>query len=586
MVSCLAILFHLPFWASFAGFAVRERPPGSANATGSRSRKIDRELREITIPKLEELYRTRQYTVTEVVRWYLGRIERYNGIYRAVQTLDGAGALATAARLDAVAKTGGPGFVRGPLWGVPVLTKANTSVQGLVTTDGWKGYAIPGLELLASRDATIVAKLRKAGAVILGQTNMPDFAASDTNRSSLCGRTGNAYDVRFSPGGSSGGTVTALTANFALLGTGTDTGNSIRMPSATSAVVGVFPTRGLVSIAGIAPLDWLLDNTGPIARTVTDAAVALGVMAGEDALDPRTVGSAAKAQVGPYTKYLKPDALKGKRLGVPTFYFEGSGIPFQGIPAARTPQEVSQDRQDARLPLTPETRAAFMKALEGLRAAGATVVMDDSILSGSFPEVASRIATTPYVREGTEKFLAAWGPERYHSIKEYEKAAGTSMPGEIIIGADVGRKDRSPIIANLETDPQADANYYDPQKKALEIYDETLDRMHLDGYVYPATQMPPPDESMPQDGKLSEGPHSDTGYVNMLGVPAVVVPGGFYPSGLPFGLEISAKRWHDGDLIGWVFAYEQATHHRKPPVLVEEGLLRKPVQCLAPSQQN
>ena len=562
------------------------RSPSAANATGSHPRKIDRELREITIPKLEELYRTRQCTVTEVVRWYVGRIERYNGIYRAVQTLDVAGALATAARLDAVSKAGGPGFVRGPLWGVPVLTKANTSVQGLVTTDGWKGYAIPGLELLASRDATIVARLRKAGAVILGQTNMPDFAASDTNRSSLCGRTGNAYDVRFSPGGSSGGTVTALTANFALLGTGTDTGNSIRMPSATSAVVGVFPTRGLVSIAGIAPLDWLLDNTGPIARTVTDAAVALGVMAGEDALDPRTVGSAAKAQVGPYTKYLKPDALKGKRLGVPTFYFEGSGIPFQGIPAARTPQEVSQDRQDARLPLTPETRAAFMKALEGLRAAGATVVMDDSILSGSFPEVASRIATTPYVREGTEKFLAAWGPERYRSIKEYEKAAGTSMPGEIIIGADVGRKDRSPIIANLETDPQADANYHDPQKKALEIYDETLDRMHLDGYVYPATQMPPPDESMPQDGKLSEGPHSDTGYVNMLGVPAVVVPGGFYPSGLPFGLEISAKRWHDGDLIGWAFAYEQATHHRKPPVLVEEGLLRKPVQCLAPPQQN
>jgi len=376
--------------------------------------------------------------------------------------------------------------------------------------------------------------------------------------------------------------VTALTSNFALLGTGTDTGNSIRMPSATSAVVGVFPTRGLVSTAGIAPLDWLLDNTGPIARTVTDAAIALGVMAGEDTLDSRTVGSAAKAQAEPYTKYLKADALKRKRLGVPAFFFEGSGIPFQGIPAARTPKEVSQDREDARLPLMPETRAAFIKALEGLRAAGATVVMDNSILSGNFPEVASRIGTTPYVREGTEKFLTDWGPERYHSIEEYEKAAGKNMPGEIIIGADLDRKDRTPIIANIETDPQAQANYYDPQKKALRIYDETLDRMHLDGYVYPATQMPPPDESMPQDGKLSGGPHSDTGYVNMLGVPAVVVPGGFYPSGLPFGLEISAKRWHDGDLIGWAYAYEQATHHRKPPVLVEQGLLRKPVQCLAP----
>src|SRR5215472_11152890 len=292
-------------------------PPSRKAATAASLPKIDRDLMEITIPKLEQLYRTHQYTVTEVVRWYIARIERYNGIYRAVQTLDVRGALAAAARLDMEANAGGVGFVRGPLWGVPVLTKANTSVKGLVTTDGWKGYAIPGLELLASRDATIIVKMRKAGAVIMGQTNMPDFAASDTNRSSLCGRTGNAYDVRFSPGGSSGGTVTALTSNFALLGTGTDTGNSIRMPSATSAVVGVFPTRGLVSIAGIAPLDWLLDNTGPIARNVTDAAVALGVMTGVDPLDDRTADASAKGQPGPYTRYLKPDALKGKRFGVP-----------------------------------------------------------------------------------------------------------------------------------------------------------------------------------------------------------------------------------------------------------------------------
>ena len=169
------------------------------------------------------------------------------------------------------------------MWGVPIVTKANTSIKGLITTDGWKGYMIPGHELIAPKDATIIAKLRAAGAVIIGQTNMPDFAASDTNRSTAYGRTGNAYDVRFSPGGSSGGTVTAVTANMALLGNGTDTGNSIRMPAATSSVVGVFPTRGLVSIAGIAPLDWLLDNTGPIARNVTDAAIALDVMAGEDA---------------------------------------------------------------------------------------------------------------------------------------------------------------------------------------------------------------------------------------------------------------------------------------------------------------
>ena len=248
---------------------------------------MDRDLLEVTIPQLEQLYRSHKYTVTEVVRWYMARIEKYNGIYRAVQNLDVPGALATAAREDAEAKAGGSSFVRGPMWGVPIVTKANTSIKGLITTDGWKGYMIPGHELVAPRDATIIAKLRAAGVVILGQTNMPDFAASDTNRSTAYGRTGNAYDVRFSPGGSSGGTVTAITSNFALLGNGTDTGNSIRMPAATSSVVGVFPTRGLVSIAGIAPLDWLLDNTGPIARDVTDAAIALDVMAGEDPLDPR-----------------------------------------------------------------------------------------------------------------------------------------------------------------------------------------------------------------------------------------------------------------------------------------------------------
>ena len=97
--------------------------------------------------------------------------------------------------------------------------------------------------------------------------------------------------------------------------------------------------------------------------------------------------------------------------------------------------------------------------------------------------------------------------------------------------------------------------------------------MHLDGYVYPATQMPPPDETMAQDGKLSEGPHSATGWVNMIGIPAIVVPGGFYPGGLPFGLEISARPWRDGDLIGWAYSYEQATKHRRPPMLVEKGLL-------------
>ncbi len=535
---------------------------------------MDRDLLEVTIPHLEEMYRSHKYTVTEVVQWYLARIARYNGIYRAVQTVDAKGALATAAREDAEAKAGGAKFQRGPMWGVPIVTKANTSVRGLVTTDGWKGYMIPGHELVAPKDATIVARLRAAGAVIIGQTNMPDFAASDTNRSTAYGRTGNAYDVRFSPGGSSGGTVTAVTANMTLLGNGTDTGNSIRMPSATSSVVGVFPTRGLVSIAGIAPLDWLLDNTGPIARNVTDAAIALGVMAGEDPTDPRTAGSAAKAQQGPYTQYLKTDSLKGKRFGVPVIVLTGAGIPFQGIPSSATPNEVARETADAVESLRPETREAFMKAIEGLRAAGATVVFDDSILPDSFAVTIARVGTVPYIREGTEKFLAEYGPADYHSAEEYEKAVGSPLPGTIVGEGMIEHSDRRAVAqALIESDPQANANFFTPRQKALDAYNEVLDRLHLDGLVYPAAQMPPPDETMPQNGRISGGPHSATGWVNMIGVPAVVVPGGFYPGGLPFGLEISARPWKDGDLLGWAYAYEQATKHRRPPVLIEQGLL-------------
>lgn len=216
-----------------------------------------------------------------------------------------------------------------------------------------------------------------------------------------------------------------------------------------------------------------------------------------------------------------------------------------------------------------------MKSLEGLRAAGATVVFDDSILADSFAVAVARVGTRPYIREGTEKFLDEFGPAQYHSPDEYQKAVGSPLPATIIGGVNPDApKGRKPVAqAVFGKDPQTQANVLGPRQKALDIYNETLDRLHLDGYVYPATQMPPPDETMPQDGKISEGPHSATGWVNMIGVPAVVVPGGFYKSGLPFGLEISARAWRDGDLIGWVYAYEQATHHRRPPLLVEQGLL-------------
>jgi len=534
---------------------------------------MDRDLMEVTVAKLHSFYQQHKYTVTQVVKWHLARIHRYDGIYRSIENLMESEALKLAARQDAEFARGPKEM--GPLWGVPIVIKANTSIEGQVTTDGWSGYTIPGHELIAPRDAPIVAKLRAAGAIIIGHANMPDFANSDTNRSSSFGRTGNAYDVRFSPGGSSGGVVTALSANMAVLGTGTDTGNSIRMPAATSALIGVFPTRGLVSIAGITPLDWLLDNTGPIARTVTDAAIALSVMAGEDPLDPATAGSVAKAEPGPYTKYLKADALRGKRFGVPAFILNGTGIPFHGVPAAVSEEAAAKLETAAATPLHAPTRAAFMKAIDELRAAGATVIIDDSILPESFAKAASRISTYAYVLEGTDQFLKNFGTAQYHSAAEYRQVMGSAL-GESIVGEEPGNQRYGDVViaqTDVETSPDSKANYFDPRRRTLEAYLEPLERLHLDGYVYPAIQMPPVDETMAQDGRLSEGPHSATSWVNMLGVPAVVVVGGFYPGGLPFGLEISGRPWKDGDLLGFAYSFEQATHHRRPPVLVEQGLL-------------
>ena len=548
------------------GLGCHTAPPPPLAGAGAN---IDGDLLDVSVTRLHQLYAERKYTVTEVVQWHLDRIDRYNGVYGAVEEVFRDEALADAKRQDADAQGS-----RGALWGVPIVIKANTSIKGHVTSAGWEGFTRKGHELVAPQDAPIVARFRSAGAIIIGHSNMPDLANSDTNRSTSFGRTGNAYDVRFSPGGSSGGTVTAVAANFAVLGNGTDTGNSIRMPAATSALVGMFPTRGLVSIAGIAPLDWLLDNTGPIARNATDAAIALSVMAGEDPLDPRTKEAPASAR-GPFESGLKTDSLKGKRFGVPAFVLNGDGIPFHGIPLTVPDAAAEKLRIVANTPLKPETREMFMKAVEALKAAGAEVVVDDGILPTSFARMASRVATYAYMQDGTNRFLAVFGPAAYHSAAEYFKAVGSPL-FTTSIGTEDDFRDLGGVHIDqqlFDRDPNAERLYHAPKRAMLSAYLETLDRLKLDGYVYPAIQMPPPDETMPQDGRLSGGPHSATSWINMIGTPAVVVPAGFYTSGLPFGLEFAGRPWTDGDLLSIAYAWEQATHLRKPPTLVEKGLL-------------
>ncbi|MEO7965148.1 MAG: amidase [Gemmatimonadaceae bacterium] len=568
------LALYAPLAALLSATACGPTSDATTHTSATSERPIDRDLMDVTVLQLQQLYADHKYTVSQVVQWHLDRIDRYNGVYGAIETVLRDQALAQAARLDA---EGAPakGGSRGALWGVPIVIKANTSVKGEITTAGWEGFTKPGHELIAPNDATVVANFKRAGAIVLGLANMPDLANSDTNRSSSFGRTGNAYDVRFSPGGSSGGVVTAVATNMAVLGNGTDTGNSIRMPVATSALVGVFPTRGLVSIAGIAPLDWLLDNTGPIARTVTDAAIALAVMAGADTLDPPTAQAPETARRVDYASLLRGDALKGKRFGVPEFILTGEGVPFHGIPYAVPDAAADKLREASRMRLRPETREMFMKSLDALRAAGAEIVVGNSVLPAGFAKSASRVATYAYMADGTDQFLARFGPQEYRSAADYLKSVGGPLFQSSIGVEDHFRNFGSLHVGQraLGADPEAERMYRGPRRALLAEYVATLDRLKLDGYVYPAIQMPPPNETMAQDGGLSEGPHSNTSWVNMIGVPAVVVSAGFYASGLPFGLEIATRPWEEAKLLSYAFAWEAATPRRKSPVLVDHGML-------------
>lgn len=516
---------------------------------------MDRDLLEVSVPQLEELYRGHRYTVRQVVQWHLDRIARYDSVYKTMTLVDREAALRRADELDAQLRRRSKS-VRGlPLFGVPIVIKANMSVTGWPTSAGWKGFVLPGHELIAPRDTKSVANLKAAGAVLLGQTNMPDFAASDTTNSSVLGRTGDAYDPRFSPGGSSGGTATGVAASFAVLGTGTDTANSIRQPAANNSLVGFLPTRGLTSIAGIEPLDWMRDNTGPLARDVTSAAIALATMQGSDPLDAATTVPEATRPAS-YLPYLKHASLKGKRFAVPWFVLEGSPSVYKG------------DKPPFHGGVVPETRAAFMAAVEQLRAAGATVLISPQILPESFNVALRQQNTRPYRKEGLDSFLRTFGPAQYHSVAEYEAVTGNRFPPFMVGGIRPGRDAGAPAEQRLiESDPEAEKNFFAPQRAALAEYVRVMGEYRLDGFVYPALQEPTYDETVA--GASPAGPSSETGWVNRIGVPAVSLPGGFYASGMPFGLEISGMRWHDGELLGIAFAYEQATHNRRPPVLQE-----------------
>jgi Asp-tRNA(Asn)/Glu-tRNA(Gln) amidotransferase A subunit family amidase len=270
-------------------------------------------VEEASIAALEAAYLSGQTTARAVTQAYLDRIAAYDKrgpLINALITVN-PHALEEADRLDAVLKaTGRP---VGPLHGIPVIVKDNIDVAGLPMTSGfqgWKNYHPP-------EDAPLVKKIRAAGGIILAKSSLSEFAmgGGDNINSVVSGFARNPYNTAFATGGSSGGTAAALAASFGVVGIGTDTGGSVRMPSAHNALAGLRPTVGLVSRSGMVPLNSVRDTPGPMARSVTDMAILLDVIAGPDPEDAATARAAVHLPPA-YVAGLKKDALKGARLGV------------------------------------------------------------------------------------------------------------------------------------------------------------------------------------------------------------------------------------------------------------------------------
>src|ERR1700751_3918164 len=273
-------------------------------------------LEEATISDVHAAYLSGVTTATRLVQAYLARIQAYDqaGPKLNVVIFLNPRALEEAAALDEHFRRTGK-FV-GPLHGIPVLLKDNVNTNDMPTTGG--SLSLAGYT--PATDAAITQKLRSAGAIILAKVNLHEFAIWGETVSSIQGQTLNPYDLTRTPGGSSGGTGAGVAANFAIAGIGTDTVNSIRSPASANSIVGIRPTLGLVSRAGIIPYSFTQDAAGPLARTVTDAAKMLNVLVGYDSNDPATAWSVGNAEED-YTKFLKANGVQGKRIGVLRSFF-------------------------------------------------------------------------------------------------------------------------------------------------------------------------------------------------------------------------------------------------------------------------
>lgn len=474
------------------------------------------EVAGATIVDLQDAMASGRATSAEITRAYLDRIAAYDQhgpALNAVIWLNPA-AVSTAEELDRERAARG---ARGPLHGIPILLKDNYDTHDLPTSAGT--LALAGF--VPPADAFQVRRLRQAGAVILGKTNMEELASGITTISSMGGQTLNPYDLRRNPGGSSGGTGAAVAASFAAIGWGSDTCGSIRIPAAQNDLVGLRPTKGLSSIAGILPLSHTQDVGGPLARTVRDLAIALDATVGPDPEDPAT-GILEGRELPRFVDALDENALSGARIGVLEAYF-GSA-----------PEEAAAGRI---------VRAAVERMVE-LGADTVTIEIPDlaELISGS----------------GVINHEFKWDLIDYLSARPGAPVASLEEMMELglIHQALVPRMRIRNRPESRDTDDyRAALAKRGPLRDAVE---STMNRHSVDALVFPTVRTIPAVIGDPQRG-------SSCSLSANTGLPALSVPAGFTDGGLPIGMEMVGRTLEDARLVAFGYALEQATDHRREP---------------------
>ena len=513
------------------------------NAVNSPVPVAEIDVSELTIDAVQEGFATGRFTSESLTLAFLARIERYEPFYNAF-TFMNPDALADAKAMDARRAAG---EVLGPLAGVPVVVKEAMDFVGLPSTAGWAELSsrAGGFDLMPERDAPVVARLKAAGAVILGKTNIPAFSHDGARaNSSWDGPTYNAVNRAIAPGASSSGTGTAISGNFAVVGLAEETGGSIQNPGAAQSLVSVKPTFALVPNSGVAPLAGSTrDVVGPHARTVRDAAILLDVLAGYTAEDPKTVAAIGNLPPGGYTAKLSTAALNGARVGL-----YGAGWRTQ--------------------PLTTETATLYAQATAELAARGA-VLVDDPFIGTDFVSLAAKdLAFDPRGLESMaydfELYLRRLGPSAAASSFAALKAKLTTDPfaDDTLLG--IHPKQLPVLKASLEN-PTAvpDLSEFHAAREAyLRTINAVMADKRLDVLAFPQVW-----SDLPGIFDKTEFPATTVSEINIAGLPGVTVPAGRFASGAPFCLILVGPMWSEADLLAYAYDYEQATQHRIVPVL-------------------